>query len=476
MTELQKVKLGELSPREDEFVQQVDRLAPIGYHRMLGLIESLWSIVDPEGLHRFNAKRSPTTDVFGRLFTFTYPYPLRVSLDIEGQTDPKKFAEYAEKLGIELKHTAPVTLEQSAMLAKVRQWAADHQLRIVKEERVGDVVQVTVEKVPYLGGWSSEGPLFGYSIPNVGQPQGPAAEITPGTGKIPDVVLEAAKHRTGLVAMSLTDADMTGQTEETLRQVMQPASRQMYWVELTESELSLLRRRLSDEKPDDQALRAKLKNQTFLQAYGGNVTRLGGSRLADNWRDLLSDGALSVMQRANAVALRLGHGYVGTEHILLGLIEPEPDGAVSSGTKLLRNIGVLNFTVADVEKLVADYTGVSKDVVVMGLLPLTPGAKKVAAFACEFAGAGKADEDALIFGMLRESSGVACIVLSELGLTLTRFMRTHQPVEPVIPRQVFDTETAIDRAKLNASIDVGKLDDESARKDFEEQPPPFDVT
>ncbi|MGQ9503336.1 MAG: ATP-dependent Clp protease ATP-binding subunit [Thermogutta sp.] len=120
------------------------------------------------------------------------------------------------------------------------------------------------------------------------------------------------------------------------------------------------------------------------------------------------------MQLANQEAQRFNHEYVGTEHILLGLIK-EGSGVAAN---VLRNLEVdLKKIRLEVEKLV--QTG--PDMVTMGRLPLTPRARKVIEYATEEArnlNHNYIGTEHLLLGLLREQEGVAAQVLMNLGLKL----------------------------------------------------------
>ena len=127
-----------------------------------------------------------------------------------------------------------------------------------------------------------------------------------------------------------------------------------------------------------------------------------------------TDRARKVMQLANQEAQRFNHEYVGTEHILLGLIK-EGSGVAAN---VLRNLDVdLKRIRNEVEKLVQS----GPDMVTMGRLPLTPRARKVIEYATEEArnlNHNYIGTEHLLLGLLREQEGVAAQVLMNLGLKL----------------------------------------------------------
>ena len=120
------------------------------------------------------------------------------------------------------------------------------------------------------------------------------------------------------------------------------------------------------------------------------------------------------MALANQEAQRFNHEYIGTEHILLGLVK-EGSGV---GANVLKNLDVdLRKVRLEVEKLVKS----GPDMVTMGKLPQTPRAKKVIEYAIEEArnlNHNYVGTEHLLLGLLREHEGVAAQVLMNLGLKL----------------------------------------------------------
>ncbi|MCC6124982.1 MAG: ATP-dependent Clp protease ATP-binding subunit [Pirellulales bacterium] len=127
-----------------------------------------------------------------------------------------------------------------------------------------------------------------------------------------------------------------------------------------------------------------------------------------------TDRARKVMQLANQEAQRFNHEYIGTEHILLGLIK-EGSGVAAN---VLKNLDVdLRKIRLEVEKLVQS----GPDMVTMGKLPQTPRAKKVIEYSMEEArnlGHNYVGTEHILLGLLREQEGVAAQVLMNLGLKL----------------------------------------------------------
>jgi len=133
-----------------------------------------------------------------------------------------------------------------------------------------------------------------------------------------------------------------------------------------------------------------------------------------------TDRARKVMQLANQEAQRFNHEYIGTEHMLLGLIK-EGSGVAAH---VLKNLDVqLRKVRLEVEKIVNSGPDMSST----GKLPQTPRAKK----ALEFAMAEARDllhnyvgTEHLLLGLIREQEGVAAQVLMQLGLELKQVRDT----------------------------------------------------
>jgi ATP-dependent Clp protease ATP-binding subunit ClpA len=127
-----------------------------------------------------------------------------------------------------------------------------------------------------------------------------------------------------------------------------------------------------------------------------------------------TDRARKVMQLANQEAQRFNHEYIGTEHILLGLVK-EGSGVAAN---VFKNLDIdLRKIRQEVEKIVMP----GPDSILMGKLPQTPRAKKVIEYSIEEARNLRHNyvgTEHLLLGLLREQDGVAGQVLMNLGLKL----------------------------------------------------------
>ncbi len=129
-----------------------------------------------------------------------------------------------------------------------------------------------------------------------------------------------------------------------------------------------------------------------------------------------TERARKVILLAKEEAKRFNHDYIGTEHILLGLVR-EGEGVAAA---VLASFGLTPDKIRiEVEKLVQP----GPTTVISGDLPFTPKAKKVMELATEEAralGHNYIGTEHLLLGLIREGEGVASQVLMNLGLELER--------------------------------------------------------
>jgi len=126
--------------------------------------------------------------------------------------------------------------------------------------------------------------------------------------------------------------------------------------------------------------------------------------------------AQQVLQLARKEAERFNHQYIGTEHLLLGLIALGEGVAVTVLEKMSVDIETLRL---EVEKAV----GQGPETKTVGALPMTPRAKKVLALANSEAKAlnhSYIGTEHILLGLLREDEGVAARVLKNLNVDLER--------------------------------------------------------
>ncbi|MBI1851850.1 MAG: hypothetical protein HYR85_16050 [Planctomycetes bacterium] len=140
--------------------------------------------------------------------------------------------------------------------------------------------------------------------------------------------------------------------------------------------------------------------------------------------DRFTDRAKRAMGVAREEAIRLGTGYVGPEHVLLGVLR-ESSGLGNATLKGL--LGDLSGIVGDVEKLAAPPMGKAQpSAKTQGQPPITTEAKHALEMALEEAASmkhGYVGTEHLLLGLLRESEGVAARALKNRGLTLEQVRR-----------------------------------------------------
>ncbi|HET9109716.1 MAG TPA: Clp protease N-terminal domain-containing protein [Ktedonobacterales bacterium] len=168
-----------------------------------------------------------------------------------------------------------------------------------------------------------------------------------------------------------------------------------------------------------RARRAAIVRHT--QGYGqiattGAIWGRGGPRLTMNDKfEKFTERARKVMSLAQEEAQRFNHNYIGTEHILLGLVR-EGDGVAA---KVLMSLGV---ELEKVRNAVETIIG-RGDRVVLGDIGLTPRAKKVIELAIDEArrlNHHYIGTEHLLLGLIREGEGIAAGVLESLGVNLER--------------------------------------------------------
>ena len=128
-----------------------------------------------------------------------------------------------------------------------------------------------------------------------------------------------------------------------------------------------------------------------------------------------TEKAIKVIMLAQEEARRLGHNFVGTEQILLGLIGED----TGIGPKVLKAMGVnLKDARVEVEKIIGRGSGF-----IAVEIPFTPRAKRVLELSLEEArqlGHNYIGTEHLLLGLIREGEGVAARVLENLGVDLSK--------------------------------------------------------
>ncbi len=127
-----------------------------------------------------------------------------------------------------------------------------------------------------------------------------------------------------------------------------------------------------------------------------------------------TDRVRKVLAMARDEAIRLQHDYVGTEHVLLGLIR-EGEGVAAA---VLTN---LNADLDQIHEQIEESVRPGKATIALGELPYTTRAKKVLEFAMTEAREldhSYVGTEHLLLGLLREEKGIAAQVLNAVGISL----------------------------------------------------------
>jgi hypothetical protein len=187
-----------------------------------------------------------------------------------------------------------------------------------------------------------------------------------------------------------------------------------------------------------------------------------------------SPSARQTVVGAQEEARSLRHGYVGTEHLLLGLLR-QHDGVAAQA---LRATGV---SPEATRQEVLDIIGRGHQVV-RGHVPFTPRAKKVLQLSLREArqlGHMYIGTEHLLLALLREGQGVACQVLSRLGAdadTLReqlaeRSGQPEAPGDPVVPPGIRDYDLRIAQARQDkdTALDAGDAGQAATARGTEKQ-------
>ena len=128
--------------------------------------------------------------------------------------------------------------------------------------------------------------------------------------------------------------------------------------------------------------------------------------------NMFTDGVKRVMQFAREESARLGHNYIGTEHLLLGIIKEGKGKAVT----VLTNLGL---NLETVKQSVEDYVATSGGTMTIGEVPFTPRAKQILEVAANEAKEMKTqfvDVEHLLLALLKDKEGVAAQILAAFGV------------------------------------------------------------
>jgi len=165
-----------------------------------------------------------------------------------------------------------------------------------------------------------------------------------------------------------------------------------------------------------------------------------------NGFERFSEGARRVLTRAQGEAQRLGHSYIDTEHILLGIAGEESGIAA----KVLSNLGI---SMGKIQAAVEFVIGKGERRTTSGDVDLAPRAKRAIEFAVDEArrlNSSYIGVEHLLLGLMRESEGVAFSVLESFGITLER---TREEVSRVVRQEAVRARTTGRVASRTPTLD-----------------------
>jgi ATP-dependent Clp protease ATP-binding subunit ClpC len=178
--------------------------------------------------------------------------------------------------------------------------------------------------------------------------------------------------------------------------------------------------------------------------------------------DKFTDRARKVLTLAQDEAQRFNHNYIGTEHLLLGLVR-EGEGVAA---RVLEN---MNVELAKVRTAVEFIIG-RGDRPVVGEVGLTPRAKRVIELAIDEArrlGHNYIGTEHLLLGLVREGEGIAAGVLESLGVNLDkvrheviRVLSQSSSVGPATETKRASKTPTVDQLGINLTdaVRAGKID------------------
>ena len=186
-----------------------------------------------------------------------------------------------------------------------------------------------------------------------------------------------------------------------------------------------------------------------------------------------SPRAREVIISAQQEARALHHGFIGTEHILLGLLH-DRDGVAG------RALHMLGVSPEAAREQVLDIIGEGQRELA-GHMPLTPRGKKVLQLAVQEAvhlGHLHVGTEHILLGLVREGDGVGWHVLHRLGLTVPRvrdqvlqLVSQDRQAPSITPPGIRDYDTRIELARQakDAAVDAKDLDRAAAARDSEKE-------
>ena len=179
----------------------------------------------------------------------------------------------------------------------------------------------------------------------------------------------------------------------------------------------------------------------------------------------------SILKYAKEEAIRLGHSYVGSEHLLLGLLR------LNSGLSS-KIFDIYDCDIEDIQAMIEDLIKTSGGTMTLGHLPLTRRAERILRNAFNEAaamGATIADDEHLLLAILKETDGIAFEVINSNNLdydSVIELIKDDSEEEEVVRPKLKDKESksktpALDHFSRNITemAENGELDPVIGRKD-----------
>ena len=178
---------------------------------------------------------------------------------------------------------------------------------------------------------------------------------------------------------------------------------------------------------------------------------------------MFTDRVKKVMQLAREESVRLGNDYVGTEHLLLGLIR-EGDGVAVA---VLKNLGIdLEDLARNIEKSISSSGGM---MTIGQMIPFTPRAKKVLEIAAQEARAMShkyIGTEHLLLALMKDHESAAATALANIGV---EYDRVKEEIE-----RVKATRAAIG-PDINLKLDLNAAYDLPACYEFAKAVAPYNI-
>lgn len=175
-------------------------------------------------------------------------------------------------------------------------------------------------------------------------------------------------------------------------------------------------------------------------------------------RNNFSQRVQVVIQLSREEALRLGHDYIGTEHLLLGLIREGGGIAI----EILQN---LNIDIDELKKAVEDAVRSTGGTITMGNIPFTKRAERVLRVSSSEAEKLKSNvigTEHLLLALLKDAEGVAAQVLQSFDVT---YEIIHEELESVLKGEASTTKESKDKSQTPALDHFGRDLTDLARKE-----------